>query len=217
MPSYRLLNRPLNNPYLMFDSDDVQVLQRQTVYSGFAQIEQVELRHRLFEDETFSPPIRRELVKRREAAGVFLYDSKQQQFALIEQFRIGAIADPISPWQLEIVAGLIDDGESATQTVIREAFEEAGVQIDNPQLIFSFYPSAGACNELFHLYVADTELSHTKQIFGVVGEAENIRLHVLKYDQLQTLLDHPHYLKNSPVIVALQWLSLRIQADNAVQ
>nr|WP_026471617.1 NUDIX domain-containing protein [Alkanindiges illinoisensis] len=197
------------NPYLMFSVDDVQVLSRNTVYSGFAEIEQIEIRHRLFEDQSFSKPIQRELVRRPEAAGVLLYDSKQQLFALIEQFRIGAIDDTDSAWQLEIVAGLVDEGETAEDTVIREALEEAGTQIENPQFIFSFYPSAGASNELFHLYAADTELSHTNQIFGVMDEAENIRLHVLKYEQLHKLLSQATYLKNSPVIIALQWLAMQ--------
>ena len=204
----------VKNPYLMFSADDVQVLSRNTVYSGFAKIEQIEIRHRLFEDQSFSKPIQRELVRRPEAAGVLLYDSKQQLFALIEQFRIGAIDDKDSAWQLEIVAGLVDAGETAEHTVIREALEEAGVTITNPQFIFSFYPSAGACNELFHLYAADTELSHTNRIFGVMDEAENIRLHVLKYEQLHTLLRQATYLKNSPVIIALQWLAMQCSLAN---
>lgn len=198
------------NPYLMFSANDVQVLSRNTVYSGFAKVEQLTIQHRLFEDRQFSQPIQRELVKRPEAAGVLLYDSKKQLFALIEQFRIGAIDDKNSAWQLEVVAGLVDEGETAAQTVVREAMEESGIQIDNPQLIFSFYPSAGACNELFHLYAADTELSHTNQIFGVMDEAENIRLHVLKFEQLQSLLTQASYLCNSPVIIALQWLSMHL-------
>ena len=198
------------NPYLMFSADDVQVLSRNTVYSGFAKVEQLTIQHRLFEDHSFSQPIQRELVKRPEAAGVLLYDSKKQLFALIEQFRIGAIDDKNSAWQLEVVAGLVDEGETPAQTVVREAMEESGIQIDNPQLIFSFYPSAGACNELFHLYAADTELSHTNQIFGVMDEAENIRLHVLKFEQIQSLLTQASYLCNSPVIIALQWLSMHL-------
>lgn len=197
------------NPYLMFSVNDIKIISRKTLFKGFGTIEQVELQHRLFEDSTFSQPIQRELVRRPEAAGVLLYDSKQQLFALIEQFRIGAIEDKDSAWQLEIVAGLVDEGETAEQTVIREALEEAGTQIENPQFIFSFYPSAGASNELFHLYAADTELSHTNQIFGVMDEAENIRLHVLKYEQLHTLLSQATYLKNSPVIIALQWLAMQ--------
>lgn len=199
------------NPYLSFFADDVKITTRKTVYKGFAQVEQVTLQHRLFEDQQFSKPILRELVKRPEAAGVLLYDSKQQLFGLIEQFRIGAIDNQHSAWQLEVVAGLVENGDTPEQTVIREAVEEAGAYITNPQLLYSFYPSAGACNELFHLYTSDTQLSHTKQIFGVLGEAENIKLHVLKYEQLTELLSKPQYLQNSPVIIALQWLQQQLK------
>ncbi len=199
------------NPHLSFFNDDVKIVDRKTVYSGFAKVEQLTIQHRLFEDRQFSKPIQRELVNRPEAAGVLLYDSKQQLFGLIEQFRIGAVDNQHSAWQLEIVAGLVEDGDTSEETVIREAFEEAGVQIKSPQLLYSFYPSAGACNELFHLYVADTQLSHTNQIFGVLGEAENIKLHVLKYEQLKELLSKPQYLQNSPVIIALQWLQQQLK------
>lgn len=201
----------IKNPYLSFFADDVKIVERNTVYSGFAKVEQVTIQHRLFEDRQFSKPILRELVKRPEAAGVLLYDSKQQLFGLIEQFRIGAIDNKQSAWQLEVVAGLVEHGDTPEQTVIRETVEEAGVYIKNPQLLYSFYPSAGACNELFHLYVADTQLSHTNQIFGVLGEAENIKLHVLKYEQLTELLSKPQYLQNSPVIIALQWLQQQLK------
>ena len=201
------------NPHLSFFNDDVKIVNRKTVYSGFAKVEQLTIQHRLFEDQSFSQPIQRELVNRPEAAGVLLYDSKQQLFGLIEQFRIGAVDDKNSAWQLEVVAGLVEQGDTPEQTVIREAVEEAGVDIKNPQLLYSFYPSAGACNELFHLYVADTQLSHTNQIFGVLGEAENIKLHVLKYDQLSQLLSNPHYLQNGPVIIALQWLQRQLKLE----
>ena len=203
----------IKNPYLSFFADDVKIVERKTVYNGFAKVEQVTLQHRLFEDRQFSKPILRELVKRPEAAGVLLYDSKQQLFGLIEQFRIGAIDSEQSAWQLEIVAGLVEDGDTPEQTVIREAVEEAGVYIKTPQLLYSFYPSAGGCNELFHLYVADTQLSHTNQIFGALGEAENIKLHVLKYAQLAALLSNPQYLKNGPVVIALQWLTLQLKTE----
>ncbi len=39
------------------------------------------------------PTIQRELIHRPEAAGVLIYNHQQQKFALIEQFRIGAIDD----------------------------------------------------------------------------------------------------------------------------
>jgi ADP-ribose pyrophosphatase len=74
---------------------------------------------------------------------------------LIEQFRVGAIDDPDSPWQLEIIAGVLDGDESPESCIRRESLEESGCQIDELEHLFSFYPSAGACSEVFHLYAAD--------------------------------------------------------------
>ena len=194
---------------LEFNQNDVKVLARKTLYHGFSSIEQLTLQHRLFETKAFSQPMQRELIHRPQAAGVLLYDSCQQKFALIEQFRVGAIADDNTPWQLEIVAGLIDGTDTPEQTVIREAYEEAGICINLVEPIFSFYPSAGGCDEIFHLFASNCKLPQQGAIFGLASEHENIRLHIFDYSALDTLLNSSHYLKNSPVIIALQWLKLK--------
>lgn len=77
------------------------------LYRGFVQVEKVSLQHRLFNQTDYTPVFQRELILRKEAAGVLIYNDLQQKFALIEQFRIGAMDDIISPWQLEIIAGYL--------------------------------------------------------------------------------------------------------------
>ncbi len=141
-----------------------------------------------------------------EAAGVLLYNDQKQQFALIEQFRVGALDDSQSPWQLEIIAGVLDGNESPESCIRRESLEESGCEVQDLEHLFSFYPSAGACSELFHLYVAETELPAVGGVFGVDDEGENIQLHLFSYSEIQTLLDSGR-LRNAPVIMALQWLA----------
>ena len=116
------------------------------------------LSHRVFHQESYTPALQRELIHRPEAAGVLLYNDQQQKFGLIEQFRIGGLDDQDTPWQLEVIAGVLDGDETPETCIRREAFEESGCTVDSLQHLFSFYPSAGACSELFHLYVAQTEL-----------------------------------------------------------
>lgn len=144
-----------------YSASDVTIESREFLFRGFIQVEKVNIRHRLFNRSDYSPLIQRELVHRPEAAGVLLYDDQQQRFALIEQFRIGALNDVESAWQLEVIAGVLDGDESPETCIRRESLEESGCEIKELQHLFSFYPSAGACSEFFHLYVAEVDLPLT--------------------------------------------------------
>ena len=192
-----------------YSSDEVDILSREYLFRGFIQVEKVSLRHRLFQQSDYTSVIHRELIQRPEAAGVLIYNDQQQKFALIEQFRIGAMDDPDSPWQLEVIAGVLDGDESPESCIRRESLEESGCELQALQHLFSFYPSAGACAELFHLYSAEATLPEQGGIFGVADEGENIQLHILDYADIRSLLTNGR-LRNAPVIMALQWLEQHI-------
>ena len=51
--------------------------------------------------------------------------SSSDELVLIEQFLVGALREQESPWMLELVAGIVEPGESDTAVVHREAGEEA--------------------------------------------------------------------------------------------
>ena len=193
-----------------YNNKDYCIEGREHVFKGFIQVEKVQLRHRLFNRQEMIPTIQRELIHRPEAAGVLIYNHQQQKFALIEQFRIGAIDDCDSPWQLEVIAGVLDGNESPESCIRREALEESGCELKELQHLFSFYPSAGACAELFHLYSASTTLPQEGGVFGMPDEGENIQLHIIDYREIPNLLTNGR-LKNAPVIMALQWLQQQIK------
>lgn len=192
-----------------YNKKDVEITQREYLYQGFIQVEKISLRHQLFNQANYTSTIQRELIHRKEAAGVLIYNDQQQRFALIEQFRVGAIDDPVSPWQLEIIAGVLDGDESPESCIRRESIEESGCEIQDLEHLFSFYPSAGACDEIFHLYVAQAELPEQGGVFGMPDEGENIQLHIVQYQDLNQLLSSSR-LRNAPVIMALQWLKQHV-------
>ena len=193
-----------------YSASDVTIESREPIFRGFIQVEKVSFRHRLFNQPDYSPVIQRELIHRPEAAGVLLYNDQQQRFALIEQFRVGALNDTDSAWQLEIIAGVLDGNEAPEDCIRRESLEESGCEVQQLQHLFSFYPSAGACSEFFHLYAAEVELPKMGGIFGMPDEGENIQLHLFDYSELDTLLKNGR-LRNAPVIMALQWLAQHLQ------
>jgi ADP-ribose pyrophosphatase len=193
---------------------DVELLHRETVFQGYFRVDRYRLRHRLF-GGGWSRPLQRELFERGHAAAVLPYDPQRDSVLLIEQFRIGPYAHGGSPWQIEIVAGIIHDAETAADVARREALEEAGCSI-GPELlpIAAYYMSPGAVSEHLTLYCAPTDLTGAGGIHGVADEDEDIRVHVIPFATALEWLAAGR-IQNSPAIIALQWLALnrtRLQA-----
>ena len=188
--------------------DDVEILSRETVYKSFTQVDVVKLKHRLFAGG-ISPMIQRELVIKPEAIGVLIYDPILDAVLLIEQFRVGALPET-NPWQLEIVAGLVDgEGESLETVALREVQEEAGLTLSRLERVMSFLLSPGGSNERFTLFVGQADLSNIKtgSLHGLPEEGEDIRVNVMTTVNALSLLNDD-MLFNAPLLIALQWLGL---------
>lgn len=124
-----------------FSSDDVEIISKKTLFSGFFKINEYRFRHRLFEGG-WSPEIRREVFERGNAGVILPYDPVRDEIVLIEQIRLPAIESSQTPWLLEAVAGMIDkSGESAEDVVRREAEEEAGLKIGRCTFALSYLSS----------------------------------------------------------------------------
>ena len=183
------------------ESGDIEVIQRDTVFQGFYRLDRVRLKHRQF-DGSMGPEISRELFVRPHAVGVLVIDPETSELLLIEQFRVGAMADKY-PWQIEVVAGLVEPGESLEAVAIRETVEEAGVAISELEKVFEFMPSAGGSDERFTLFVAPANLSRAGGVHGVVEEGENIRVTVVSLNQALQWLAQGR-INNAPCMLAVQ-------------
>lgn len=196
-----------------FNRNDVELLEREAAYQGFVQVSRLRLRHRLFSGG-WSDTVSRELVQRKDAVGVLLYDADLDAVGLVEQFRVGvygsqrAAQQSASPWLLELVAGLIDrDEEPPAQVAERETQEEAGLQVQALERIGQYYSSPGASNEYFYLFAGKVDLSQAGGVHGLAEESEDIRLHVVPASQFQQLLDDGR-ISNAHTLIAAQWLQL---------
>lgn len=215
-------NSPFKNTTLSVPDltrDDVELLKRETLHQGFFRLEAVELRHRLFEGG-WSEPMRREVHNRFDAVGVLLYDPERDSLVLIEQFRAGAFDDDLSPWKLEFVAGLVEEGESLEEVARREAWEEAGCKVTELTKLHTYYPSPGACNEQVTLFCGLVDTHGLGGIHGLDEEHEDIRVHVMPFANAWELLTQGR-LDNAMSLIGLHWLnsqraSLRAASQRAL-
>ena len=78
-----------------------------------------------------------------DAAAVLPLDAKRGLVILIKQFRWPVFEWGYKKLLVEVVAGKLD-GDTPIDCITREAMEEAGVTISNPQLVTHCFPSPGA-------------------------------------------------------------------------
>ncbi|MDP6706863.1 MAG: NUDIX domain-containing protein [Alphaproteobacteria bacterium] len=194
----------------MYDKNEVHVLARETVFQGHFKIDRLRLRHRLYEGG-MGAEIVREVFDRGHAVAVLPYDPTRDEVVLVEQFRIGPYVGDDPPWQLEIVAGLVEDAKDPVAVVHREAAEEAGLELGELVPIVDYYSSPGATTERIGVYCARVDTDGVGGVHGLPEEGEDIRVVVMSCDEAQAALAEGRILA-SPAIIALQWLALNREA-----
>lgn len=205
-------DNPLNNTDPLgaapdFARDDVEVLGRRELYRGFFRAEEVQLRHRLFRTREWSTAMKREILYRGEAVGVVLYDPARDEVALVEQFRLGALDEAGGPWRLEVVAGMVEPGETPQEVARRELVEEAGIEQVELSYIGNYLASPGGCDEKLHLYCGVCDLAGVGGIYGLPEEHEDIKVHVLPAQEVFAKL-YTGRCNNPAAMIGLQWLQL---------
>lgn len=184
----------------------VEIVEQRTCYQGFFRMEHYRLHHRRY-DGGMSPLLSRELFERGHAAAVLPYDPVLDRIVLLEQFRIGALTAPGGPWLLEIVAGIIEPGETAVEVVRREMQEEAGCALLDLEPICEYLVSPGGTSERISLYCGRVDADGVGGIHGLAEEGEDIRVTAVTFEEAMTLLATGQINSASPII-ALQWLQM---------
>ena len=202
------MQKPENVP-VTFAKNDVEIIARETLYSGFFSMELYRFRHRLFNGE-MSGEIKREIFERGHAAVLLPFDPVRDEVVLVEQVRIAAYDTSETPWLLEMVAGMIEEGESVEDVARREALEAAGLAIGRTKPVLSYLASPGGTTERSSIMVGEVDATTAKGIHGLADENEDIRVHVVSREQAYQWVEEG-LIDNAASVIALQWLQLHHQ------
>ena len=180
---------------------------KRSVYKGFFSVEEHDLTYQKFNNEQSNVVTRSTLVSS-DAVIVLPYDPINDRILLIEQFRAGPyVKGDENPWVLEPIAGLIDEGETPESAGIREAQEEAHLEIKRLELVARSYPSPGISTEFFHQYIGIVSLpEETNLVSGLESEAEDIRSHIFSYEEFYKMIVEGE-MNVGPAILLGLWLS----------
>ncbi|XCW72495.1 ADP-ribose diphosphatase [Kosakonia cowanii] len=204
---------PMNKPdssIVTFTKNDVEIIARETLYTGFFSLVRYRFRHRLF-NGGMSGEVQREIFERGHAAVLLPYDPVRDEVVLIEQIRIAAFDTSDTPWLLEMVAGMIEVGESDEEVARREADEEAGLAVGRVKRMLSYLASPGGTSERTAVLVGEVDATQASGIHGLVDENEDIRVHVVSREQAYQWVEEGT-IDNAASVIALQWLQLHYES-----
>ena len=181
---------------------DWKIHQKQSAYDGHFKVTKLELSHEMYSGAT-TPLLKRELVERNDAVAMVAYDPVTDELVMIEQFRVGAINEE-QPWLIEIVAGLIEPGESPEDVTLRESKEEIGCTPSELIEVGGFYTSPGGNSEWIHLYIGKISVEELAETGGLKHEGEDIKITIVPASDAPYMLSTGE-VRSAIAIIGLQW------------
>ena len=147
---------------------DIEEIDRERVYEGFRNVDVIRYREAGRGAERV---VRREIMAARDAVAVIAWDAKLERLVLIHQFRIAAHDATGRGMEVEVVAGLIEDGNEES-TVRAELREEAGVETLRAVRLLETLSSPGMTDERVVYWFAEVDASTMAERAGLDAETE---------------------------------------------
>ena len=189
-------------------SSKFKILNKKNIHNGFFKMNEITLKYKKY-DGSWSNEIKRELFGGAQVSAVLPYDPENKKIVLIQQFRPGTISRDSNNYLDEIVAGIIDPGETPKDTAIRECLEETGCKVKNLRSIQGYFPAPGSSESFYHLFLAEVIAPNKEAIRGLENENEDILVKSYTFEQVKEKMEKNEIL-NGLTLIALQWFFLNI-------
>lgn len=151
---------------------------KRPLHEGFLRVYRYE-----FDVEKHGGGIKRsawEMMERGNAVAVLGHDPVRDEVVLVNEFRPGAMVAGDYPYRDNLVAGAIDDDETALEAAAREMQEETGLVLSDPVLIQpGAYVSSGGTSEKIAIVYGTVDTAHAGGVHGNATENEDILTIVL--------------------------------------
>jgi nudix-type nucleoside diphosphatase (YffH/AdpP family) len=138
-----------------------------------------------------------------------VFNRNTNSIILASQFRYPTLKTS-DGWTLEIIAGIIEPGETAEASARRELHEEIGLTVDRLEHITTFYPSPGGSSERIFLFYSEVsgEQARYEETGGLLSEGENVKaIEVTLHDALAKIKSGE--IADAKTIIGIYWLENR--------
>lgn len=196
----------------------VEIRRQRRIFDDVFKIDEVIVSQRR-NDGTAGREERRLVFERGDSVAVLLFDMDRRSAILTSQLRIPALVarrrdrpDSDDGWVTELVAGMIEPGETARQAAIREVREEAGYRIDNLEPIGTYLVSPGGTSERIFIFFAPVGDADRRE--EAAGDAEGITLVQMPAAELFAALARGA-IDDAKLAIAAYWLKDRFIRSGA--
>ncbi len=169
-------------------------------------------------DGRLSDPVTRINFERGSAAAVLLHDPAQDRVLLVRQFRYPVYAS-LTPeqrqggqlarsWLLEVIAGVVEPGQTPEEVARREAEEETGYAVTGElRQIAEVFMSPGASSERVTIFVGQADgRQRTGAGGGLAAEGEDTQIVWLPRAEALARLERGE-IQDAKTVIALQYLA----------
>tara|TARA_Y100001958_G_C20956110_1_gene356746 strand:- start:42 stop:623 length:582 start_codon:yes stop_codon:yes gene_type:complete len=185
-----------------------EIINKKNIHNGFFKMNEYILKYKKY-DGSWSKEVKREIFGGAMVSAVLPYDPVKREIVLIQQFRPGTIAKEFNNYLYEIVAGIIDSGETAEDTAKRECLEETGCKIKKITPIQGYFPAPGSSESFYHLFLGEIDTFEGERVMGLESENEDILVRSYKLSDVKEMMEKGEIL-NGLTLIALQWFFLNI-------
>jgi len=172
----------------------IKVTLLEKVYKGFLPIVKLVFNQKKIEGGEFQAVTREVLLRDCPVVFLTLFDKEEKKLLLVKQVRSGAILDDEgNPYTVEPIAGMVDSGERPIIAAIREAKEEANIDLSEADLTLTeeCYLSPGVSNEYAYFYFANFDSKkYQTGIFGEKTESEDIETMLVDLEDVKKINTH---------------------------
>lgn len=185
----------------------IEIIQEEEVFNqAIFRVVAATLKYELY-NGTMSDQVVRLNLDRGDSVAALIHDVQNDVLLMAEQFRYPT-HEKGPGWLTEIVAGMIDAGETPSDSMKREIWEEVGYRVSSLQHIGTFYMSPGGSSERVHLYYSAVDQADKgSNGGGELSEGENLLVLTIPVDQALEELDQGRIM-DAKTMIALQWLAL---------
>ena len=192
-------------------SSKFKILKKRNIHDGFFKMNEVTLKYKKYNGD-WSNEIKRELFGGAQVSAGLPYDPINKKIVLIQQFRPGTISKDKQNYLDEIVAGIIDPGETPEDTAKRECLEETGCEISNLKSIQGYFPAPGSSESFYNLFLGEVIAPDKEIIKGLENENEDILVKSYSFDEVKTKMNKKEIL-NGLTLIALHWFFLNVERN----